>query len=523
MPGFYDLSTVLLSFLTASLAGFVAFEAVEHSRDSHRPEVWSITGGLVLGLGIWSMHFIGMLAWRPPFQRFYSLEETLLSVFFITVASILSVRIIGRAAPLPALRQRFTRIGGTTVLLGSGVAAMHYVGMEALRFTGRPVLMPGRMIASLLVSLAVSFPTVFVLRRAVSQGLSLILRVAAALTFGAGICAVHYTGMSAMMLPAGAHCVQTPWSFQGPVLARIGAGNAAFFALCLLILLYHDKARWSRLAHEAELRALDVTRRAERLATAGRMSASIAHEINNPLEAVTNILYLLECSPLSEDNRACLQQAQQELKRIADITTHTLKFYRQSSEPELTSIPELFESCLTLFKKRLRDSSIIVSSVWPPELPSVLCRSTEIRQVLANLVGNAIDAMTPCSALNPSAAGIDGGTLQLSIRASDSGLFIQVSDTGKGIPDELHQRILEPFFTTKGVAGTGLGLSISAEILHRHGGHLTFTSHTAPAPSGTCFEIFIPYGIPHAEAAFMHQTHGSDAICAADLSSASTR
>jgi signal transduction histidine kinase len=519
VPGFYDLPTVLLSFLTASFAGFVAFEAVEHSRESHHPGIWSTTGGLMLGLGIWSMHFIGMLASRPPFQRFYSLEKTLLSVLFITVASILSVRIISRTVPAPTLRQHFTSIWGTTAMFGSGVAAMHYVGMEALRFSVRPVFMAGRMIAFLLVSFAVSFVAVLVLRRAASRGLPLVLRVAAALTFGAGICAMHYTGMSAMMLPAGAHCIQTPWSFKGPVLARIGAGNAAFFALCLLILLYHDKARWSRLAHEAELRALDVTRRAERLATAGRMSASIAHEINNPLEAVTNLLFLLECSPLSEDNLACLHRAQQELKRIADITTHTLKFYRQSSGPEPTSVPELFESCLTLFEKRLRESSITVNIVWPPELPSVLCRSSEIRQVLANLVGNAIDAMTPCSTLNPAATGTDGGTLQLSIRASHSGLFIQVSDTGKGIPDELHERILEPFFTTKGVAGTGLGLSISAEILHRHGGQLTFTSRTAPGPSGTCFEVFIPYG----EVAIMPQSRGSDALYAADSLFASAR
>jgi signal transduction histidine kinase len=177
------------------------------------------------------------------------------------------------------------------------------------------------------------------------------------------------------------------------------------------------------------------------------------------------------------------------LERIAAITTHTLRFYRQQSSPALVSIPEIFESALTLFQIPLSASEIMVERQWLEDVPPVVCLEGEIRQVLANLISNAIDSMPT------------GGTLHLAAAATVNGVNIEISDTGSGIPAELQKKILEPFFTTKGRNGTGLGLTISAEIIARHGGTLNFDTTTDGRHSGTCFKFFLPFQQTKAEIA----------------------
>ena len=292
---------------------------------------------------------------------------------------------------------------------------------------------------------------------------------------------MHYSGMAAMMPEMGSVCLRTTGSFSGTALARVGVGNALLLTLGLLVTTYYDKARWIAAAGQARLEAAEATRAAERLATAGRLAASVAHEINNPLESVTNLLYLLELGELDEAQRGYLTLAQQELTRIGEITAHTLKFYRQPSEAEATSIPELFESALVLFRPRIEAAAIKVEKQWPSEVSPVVCRAGEMRQVLANLVGNAIDAMS------------SGGKLRIAVEPREECLVVQVADTGQGMSLEVQRRLMEPFFTTKGVAGTGLGLSISSEIIARHGGTLSFRSSTESGASGTAFQLSLPY------------------------------
>jgi signal transduction histidine kinase len=298
---------------------------------------------------------------------------------------------------------------------------------------------------------------------------------------GLAICGMHYTGMMAMMLPNDAISVERPGSFSGAALARIGVGNALVFMACLLVVFYRDKVRLLGAASDARFQAQEASRSAERLGAAGKIAASISHEINNPLEAVTNLLYLVEGGQIGAEERVYLKQAQDELRRIAEITTHTLKFYRQQSAPAETSMQDLMESALAVFSNRITKHSIAVTKQWDARSPRVLCRAGEVRQVLANLISNAIDAMP------------NGGGLQLTVRpATADGVDIVVADTGEGISKEVQKRILEPFFTTKGVAGTGLGLSICAEIMQRHGGSLTFTSSTEKGHSGTQFQLHLP-------------------------------
>lgn len=237
-------------------------------------------------------------------------------------------------------------------------------------------------------------------------------------------------------------------------------------------------------------RSEEVLRRTEKLAAAGRLAASIAHEINNPLEAVTNCLYLLEQSPLDEASRLYLKMAQRELDRVTHITTQTLRFYRQSSRVTQTSIPELIDSVLALNEGRLRTHSIEVIRDYE-SMPEIAALDGEIRQVLANLIGNAVDAM-----IGPNGA---SGTHRLTLRGraahgprnGEPGISIAIADNGCGMSQETLRRIYEPFFSTKGLIGTGLGLWVSHEILTKHSAKVAVKSRQG-ACSGTVFRIFLP-------------------------------
>ena len=225
----------------------------------------------------------------------------------------------------------------------------------------------------------------------------------------------------------------------------------------------------------------------EKLAVVGRMAASIAHEINNPLESVTNLLYLAEHSTDPTKTKEYVRIAERELRRVAAITNQTLRFHKQSSSPQGISAQELIDSVVSVFQGRIMNAGIRVEDRKRAVQP-VRCFEGEIRQVLSNLVSNAIDALHP-----------QGGRLLLRSREGTDwstgrrGIVISVADTGKGMPGSVQRRLFEPFYTTKGLNGTGLGLWISAEIIDRHHGALRFRSSQKEDRSGTVFTMFLPF------------------------------
>jgi signal transduction histidine kinase len=239
----------------------------------------------------------------------------------------------------------------------------------------------------------------------------------------------------------------------------------------------------------------DALRKTEKLAAAGRLAASIAHEINNPLEAVTNLLYLIRLQDsLSLDTSRYVELAQHEVARVSEIAQQTLRFYRQSTLPITAKVCELMDSVLTLHQGRVNSLQVEVQRFYEPDV-ELFCFAGELRQLFANLIGNALDAMMP-----------GPGHLALSIRRSRSwddpgveGVRISVMDTGSGMTGEVRSRIFEPFFTTKEATGTGLGLWVSAEIVGKHHGTIRIRSRAAVDSqnngnlrSGTVFMIFFP-------------------------------
>jgi PAS domain S-box-containing protein len=231
-------------------------------------------------------------------------------------------------------------------------------------------------------------------------------------------------------------------------------------------------------------RALRTT---EKLAAAGRMAATVAHEINNPLEAVTNLVYLAKRDlPKNDKVAGYLELASRELDRVAHITRQTLGFYRDTSSPVLLNVTETLDELLLLYEKRFESRNIKVIKQYDKDA-EITALAGEIRQAFSNLVTNAIDAMP------------DGGQLVLRVSHSSAwsgphlhGVRITILDTGSGIEPKHKKNIFQPFFTTKSDVGTGLGLWITRGIVEKHRGSIRMKSRTQQHSHGTVFSIFLP-------------------------------
>jgi signal transduction histidine kinase len=224
----------------------------------------------------------------------------------------------------------------------------------------------------------------------------------------------------------------------------------------------------------------------EKLAAVGRLAASISHEINNPLEAVTNLLYLIHAEDDVPDRaKTYLLLAEREVARVSQIAGQTLRFHRQSTNPTRITAEELLESVVALYQGRLLNARIDL--VFEHRgATAIHCYEGDIRQVLNNLVGNAIDSMRT------------GGRLVIRthdgvcVRTHRHGIRITIADTGYGMSPEVRQHIFDAFYTTKGLGGTGLGLWISKGIVEKHQGTLRVRSSDRQPHTGTVFSLFLP-------------------------------
>jgi two-component system, NtrC family, sensor kinase len=283
---------------------------------------------------------------------------------------------------------------------------------------------------------------------------------------------------STVELPAGGHSVEVKT-------------GSRFFKLSLDPIATHPESTAGSIFIVGETTKQKLAEEAllisERLAATGRISHTIAHEINNPLEALTNLVYLLQGSlDKPEMARQFLHTASTELGRVARITKQILSFNRESSSPVDVRISEIIEDVLALNNRALVDRQLRVEKEWNASL-LIQGFPAQLRQVFSNLVRNAIEASFQGGEIR-----IRTSDAKLHHRRSEPGVRVTIADRGLGIPEENIGRIFEAFFTTKALKGSGVGLWLSSTIIHEHGGRIRVRSSTRSACSGTCLSILLP-------------------------------
>ncbi len=226
----------------------------------------------------------------------------------------------------------------------------------------------------------------------------------------------------------------------------------------------------------------------EKIAATGRMAAAIAHEINNPLESLMNLIFLArKSSPVNGEAHGYLMTAESELDRVSQIARQTLGYYRDSGSPSEVHLHELIEGVLVVYQTKLAVNGITIETSFD-DVPRIAVSRGEIIQVFSNIIANSIEAMRR------------GGKLSVHLLTAmtrkGEGVQIVIRDEGSGIAPEHIERIFEPFFTTKGNLGTGIGLWVAKQLIERRGGQIAVASSTEPGKNGTSITIYIPFEAP---------------------------
>src|ERR1700730_14854587 len=477
VTGTYDPYLVALSLLVASFASYTALGLSGHVGAAQRlaRRVWLVAAAITMGGGIWSMHFIGMLAFVMPIPMSYDIRLTTLSLLVAIFVTGGGFYVISRQSASPL------RLLLSGIFMGLGIAAMHYTGMAAMR--GHAELSYDRLFVALSLIIAI---------RAARAALWLAFRttdlwqkLAAAVVMGLAISGMHYTGMRAAIFAA-----------HGPVhQAQVDASldqNQTSLALALagitfVILAFASIASASeqKRAEEALRQAHADLARVNRVTTMAELTASLAHEVNQPVSAaVTNahacLRWLARDTPNLEEARAAAMRIVKDGTRAAEIIGRIrLHFEKGTPQRELLDVNEVIREMILLLSGELARYSILVRPELAADLPQVMGDRVQLQQVMMNLVSNSIDAMKELD-----------GSRELTIksqRAENEQLMVSVCDTGVGLPQQADQ-IFNAFFTTK-FHGTGMGLSISRSIVESHSGRLWAANNS---PRGASFHLSLP-------------------------------
>ena len=588
----YSYDLVALSFLIAAMASYAAFnvaECIAMYRDRKR-FVWIAGGASAMGIGIWSMHYTGMLAFNLPVVVTYHVPTVALSLFAAVGGSAVALAIVSR----DRLSRRSWGLGG--LAMGGAISTMHYIGMAAMRGPMMCHYSSGLVTLSVVVAVGLSCLALwlmFYFRQANMRARW--LKLTAAIVMGSGIACMHYTAMSAASFTPANTPPDTFWAVSVSQLAVAG-----IVAATMLVLIGASLTSWldRRLALErisqqvlesvsivvwrADPRSLrlnfvsssagrvlgdrinlreraplwidrihpddiqrvlsqyemvsrtkeqsqleyrfikadgetiwlrevvsstsergatyligttrDVTDSKmleqalvaeEKLAALGRLSAAIAHEINNPLQAALNLIYVAD-GTTSPQRHDFLKRAEQELRRAAEIARITLGFYKGGDSYSEVDFGRISSDLAFLYEPRLHDKGVRFETKIS-DRAFLMGSEGEIRQILSNLMSNALDAV------------LQDGTIDLRISPSGEwrngfrpGVRMTVFDNGRGFNSKAMDRAFAPFFTTKTDTGTGLGLWVVKQLAEKYHGHITIRSSQTPSRHGTAVSIFLP-------------------------------
>ncbi|HET7873288.1 MAG TPA: MHYT domain-containing protein [Terriglobales bacterium] len=596
----YNFGLVGLSIVIAAMASYAAFNLAGRiaAYKDNRRFGWLAGGAAAMGIGIWSMHYTGMLAFNLPVAVAYQVPMVLLSLAAAVVGAAVALLIV--AGDKLSLQQ--LSWGG--LAMGAAIGAMHYIGMAAMRGQMMHHYSAGLVVLSLLVAVAFSCLALwlmFYFRK--PQHASAWLKLLAAIVMGSGIASMHYTAMAAVtftpsdMGMRASHTVSvSELALAGIVAATLLVLGAALLTSWLdrrlslerlyrLVLesvdvvLWRADAQtlrlnflssgaervfggnlalderaplWTRRIHPEDVQRVQscyesaagtnealqldyrlikadgqtvwlreivrsiskprakqligVTRDVtdskrleqalvteEKLAALGRLSATIAHEINNPLQAAMNLIYAVSQKTTDPGDLGYLSLAGQELRHAAEIAKRTLGFYKNGNVTSKVEFGRVLNDLAFLYEPRLRNKGVTLST-WSADNAVLLGSDSEMRQILSNLLSNSLDAVA------------ENGNIKMRVSCSRGwrngqkpGIRITVVDDGQGIGADIKDRVFLPFFTTKADVGTGLGLWVVKQLTEKYQGYITIRSTQNPPRRGTAVSVFLPSNVEIAQ------------------------
>jgi NO-binding membrane sensor protein with MHYT domain len=478
VTGTYNPYLVALSVLVACFASYTALDLgrrVEAARGPAR-RVWLAAAAITLGGGIWSMHFIGMLAFVMPIPMSYDIGVTALSLVVAILATFAGFYVISRHSDSPL------RLMVSGVFMGLGIIAMHYTGMAAMRGNAELSYDPPFVALSVAIAIGAATAALWLAFRNTNPAQKLV----AAIVMGIAISGMHYTGMRAAIFHAHSEAAEAfDASFDPTNLALSIAGVTFVILAAVLFASLSEETR----AEEALRQARSDLAHVNRLTTMGELTAALAHEVSQPIAAAVThaeacLLWLARDPPNLDEARAAAAMIVKDGVVAGEIVGRIRLLFKKGTPLwELVDINEVIRDMIILLHGEVTRFSISVRTELARDLPHVMGDRVQLQQVMMNLIINSIDAMK------------DGdGTRELAIRSrreEPNQLAVCVSDTGVGLPPQQVDQIFNTFFTTK-PNGTGMGLSICRSIVESHSGRLWAADNR---PRGASFHFILPTSV----------------------------
>ncbi|MGM0876235.1 MAG: MHYT domain-containing protein [Bacillota bacterium] len=439
--------------------------------------LWLLGCAVAMGIGIWTMHFVGMVAMKMPNQIIYDIRIVLLS---------LVISIIGTGIAFFFMKLNQFRLLLSSIFMGGGIVCMHYLGVWAMNPNFSITYNPTIVILSILIAVVASFGSLWLLFFFNhSHSMYFKWRILSSILMGIGISGMHYIGMwgTEFIIKPNPLSFNTYYSVRSDTLSSFISVPAIIVVLIMLLSnAFLDKKLIS------QIKDLNVSERklreSEKLSLVGELAAGVAHEIRNPLTSLKGFTQMIDENTDNKSNKKYLKIMIDEINRINFIVSEFMVL----SKPHIvnisvTDLSIIIKNVITLLNTQAIIKNIEIFPQIVGDSFLLKCEENQIKQVLANIIKNSIEAMP------------EGGKIYIKLEKKDSYLVISVIDNGVGIPEENIHLLGKPFYTTK-TEGTGLGLMVSRKIIQNHNGKFEINSDQK---KGTTVIISLPIELNHLE------------------------
>jgi signal transduction histidine kinase len=484
MAPHYDPTLVVVSILIAIMSSYVALDLTGRLSTSSSDErwVWWLGGSIAMGVGIWSMHFVGMLAFHLPVQARYDGALVLLSILVAVAASALALFVASQSTlPIPVL-------AASSVFMGSAISGMHYIGMAAMRLPAVVTWRPNLVAASIMIAVAASFVALLLAFRLRHEGTGLLrkLRLWAAVVMGVAIAGMHYTGMAA------ARFTPAP---MAPEIASLSLHTGAMSIAVTISTVVILSVALASAAFSERTRLLAREQQARREAEAANrlkdeFLATLSHELRTPLNVIVGRSFMLRS--IAHDAAQVIQTADTiarngealsyMLEDLLDVARMTVG--GAQLEWQAVDLPALLESAASGVRPGAEAKGVLLAVAAVPRVPFVMGDPIRLQQVVWNLLTNALK-FTPT-----------GGQIHANVRQEGHHVVLTVTDTGQGIDPAFLPHVFDMFrqaepTRTRTYGGLGIGLSIVRRLVEQHGGQVSLAS--AGVGRGTTVTVSLPF------------------------------